>query len=110
MALTDPDTAAREAAAAVAVVQRAPDGGRNRPGPGTDLHDPAVGVVSHHDPAGIAGQTLGRSRGNARTVFKDRLAGLLGVREHLGVDVDDDLVALAGGAGIEPVVQRRLRE
>ena len=74
MALPDADTTAREAAAAVAVMQGAANGGRNRPGAGADLHDPTVGIVSYHDPASVAGQTLGRARGNARTVFEDRLA------------------------------------
>src|SRR5580765_7745559 len=50
---------------------------------------------------------LGRSRGNARAVLEDRLAWRLGVRQNLGVDVDDDLMALARGAGIDSVMEGR---
>ncbi len=53
---------------------------------------------------------LGRSRGNARAVLEDGLARRIGIRQDLGVDVDDHLVALARGAGIHPVMQCRLRE
>jgi hypothetical protein len=42
--------------------------------------------VPHHHAAGVAGQALGRSRGNARTVLEDRLAGLIRVCEDLGID------------------------
>ena len=42
--------------------------------------------------------------------FEDGLARLLWIGQHRGVDVDHHLVALAGGAGIEPVMQRRLRQ
>jgi hypothetical protein len=51
---------------------------------------------------------LRRFRGNARAAFEDGLAGLIGIRQHLSVDVDDDLIALARGARVEPVVQCRL--
>jgi hypothetical protein len=66
--------------------------------------------VPHHHPAGVAGQALGRSSWNAHPVLEDRLARLIGVRQHLGIDVDHDLVTLARGAGIEVVVQGGLRE
>jgi hypothetical protein len=38
------------------------------------------------------------------------LAGGVGVCQNLGVDVDHELVALSGGAGIELVMQRHLGE
>jgi len=44
------------------------------------------------------------------TPFEDRLARLRRVGQHLGIDVDHHLVALPRGAGIEAVVQGRLRE
>jgi len=66
--------------------------------------------VPHHHPARVARQALGRSRGNARAVLEDRLAGLIRVRQDLGVDVDHHLVALARGAGVDTVVEGRLRE
>jgi hypothetical protein len=43
-------------------------------------------------------------------VFKDGLARLIGVRQDLGIDVDHHLVALAGSAGIDTVIQRGLSE
>jgi hypothetical protein len=70
MALAEPDSAAREAAAAVAMVERPADRRGNRPGPGIDLHDPAVRAVSHHHSAGVAGQALGRSSWNACAVLE----------------------------------------
>jgi len=66
--------------------------------------------VSHDHAAGVARQALRRSSWNARAVLEDGLARLIGVRQDLRVDVDDHLVALARGAGVELVVQRRLRE
>ena len=36
------------------------------------------------------------------------MAGLIRVRQHRGVDVDHNLVPLAGGAGIEFVMEGRL--
>jgi hypothetical protein len=64
----------------------------------------------HHHAARIARKTLRRFRGNARTLFEDRLAGRLRVRQHRRIDVDDDLIALARGAGIDLVMERRLRQ
>ena len=66
--------------------------------------------MPHHHPARIARQTAGRSRGNAHAVLEDRLAGLIGVGQHRSIDVDHHLVALTGGAGIKPLVERRLRD
>jgi hypothetical protein len=110
MALDEPRAAAREAAAPVAMQERTPQRGRNRSGAGADLHDVAVLVVSHHHPARVAGQAPGRFRGNARAVLEDGLARLLRVGEDGGIDVDHDLIALGQWAGIDAVVQRRLRE
>jgi len=49
--------------------------------------------VSHHHPARVARQTLGRSSWNARAVLEDRLAGLIGVGEDLGVSKEIHPVA-----------------
>ena len=38
------------------------------------------------------------------------MAGLIRIRQNCGVDMDHHLVALARRAGIEPVVEGRLRE
>jgi hypothetical protein len=67
-------------------------------------------VMAHDYPAGVARQALGRFRGNARAAFEDRLPRLLPIGQHRGVDVDHHLVALPRRAGIEAVVQGRLRE
>jgi hypothetical protein len=110
MTLPEANSAAREATAAVAMVQRPTEGRRNRPRPGADFHHAPVGVVAHDHPAGVAGQALGRSSWNACPVLQDRLARLPGVRQDLGVHMDDDLVTLSRCAGIDPMVQGRLRQ
>ena len=88
----------------------APQRRGNRPRPGPDLHDAAVLVVPHHHAAGVARQAAGRFRGNARPALEDGLPGLVRVGQRGLVDVHHDLVPLARGARIEPVVQGRLRE
>jgi hypothetical protein len=70
MSLAEAYAAAREAAAPVAMMERAPQGRRDRPGSGSHFHDSPVLVVSHHDSAGIAGEAPRSFRGNARAVFK----------------------------------------
>ena len=64
----------------------------------------------HHHPARVASQPLRRFCRNARSVLHHRLAGRLGVVEHRRVHVNHHLVAFAGGAGIDAVVQRRFGE
>jgi hypothetical protein len=54
MALPERQPAAREAAALVAMVERAPQCGRNRPRPGPDLHGAPLLVVPHHHTARVA--------------------------------------------------------
>jgi len=110
MALTEAHSAAREAAAAVSVVERSPYRGRNRASPGRDFHHPPIPGVLHHHSARVARQAPRRFRGNVHAVLEHGLAGRVGVRQHGRVDVDHDLVALARGAGIDPVVKRRLGE
>src|SRR5437660_508177 len=110
MALPEADSAARETTAAVSVMQRAPERRRNRAGPGRHLDDSTVDTVLHHHTACVARQALRRFGGNAHAVLEDGLAGLIGVREYGGVDVDDHLIALARGTGIDPVMERGLGE
>ena len=43
-------------------------------------------------------------------VVKDGLAGLIGVRQHRGVDVHDNLIAFSRRAGINTVMESRFRE
>jgi hypothetical protein len=102
--------AAREAAAAVPVVQRPPQRRGNRPRAGSDLDDAPVFVVAHHHPARVARQASRRLRGNARPAREDGLPGLIGVGQHRRVDVDHHLVPLARPAGIQTVMQGGLRE
>jgi len=110
MPLAIAHAAAGETAAPVPMVERSPQGGGNRPGPGTDLQQAPGIVVAHHHLAGVARQAPGRFRGNARAVLHDRLTRLIRLGERLGVDVDHHLIALTRGAGIEPVMKGRLRE
>ena len=110
VAFRDADPTAREAAATIATLKRAPQRGRDRPSPGADLDEPAVGILSHHDTARIARDALRRFRGNARPVFEDGLARVVGVGEDPSVDVNDHLVPLARCAGVDPVMERRLSE
>jgi hypothetical protein len=56
MPLPDPHPAAREATASISVVQRPPQRGRNCPGAGTDLDQPARRIMTHHHPARVARQ------------------------------------------------------
>src|SRR5262245_41091735 len=108
MALAIAARAARKAAAPVSSAKRAVESGRNGPGARADLHDLTVVIMAHDHPTGVTGQALGRSRGNARALFEDGLAGRLGIGEHGSVDVNHHLVALAGGAGLDAVVKRAL--
>src|SRR5712664_2724672 len=89
MPLAEADAAPREAAAPVPMVERSPQGGGNRPGPGPDLQQAALGVVTHDCPARVARQALRRLRGNAHAVLEDRLPRLLRIGQYRGVDVED---------------------
>ena len=110
MALAEREAAAREAATFVAVVEHAPERGRNGPGTGADLFDPAIRSVPHHHPARVARQAPRRFRGNVCAVLEERLPRLIGIGEGRGIDVDDHLVSLSRSAGIDAVVEGRLRE
>jgi hypothetical protein len=103
MPLAEADTAAREAATPVPKVERSTQGGRNGSSPGTDLQQAPIVVVAHDYPTGVARQALGRFRGNARAVLEHGLARLIRIGQHLGIDVNHHLIALARGAGIEVV-------
>jgi hypothetical protein len=92
------------------VVERAPDRRRNRARPSADLDDLTLRVVQHDHPTRIAREALGRFCGNVRPAIEDGLARRLAIGQHRGVDVNDDLVALAWGARVEIVMERGLRE
>jgi hypothetical protein len=110
MSLAEWEPAAREATAAVSVVERAPQRRRNRPRSRPDLHDAPVRIVSHHHPGCVARQAPRRFRGNVCATLEDGLTRLIRVRQHRSIDVDHDLVSLCRRAGIHPVVEGRLRE
>ena len=48
--------------------------------------------------------------GRIHAVLEGRLPGVIGIGEHRRIDVHHDLIALAGRAGVEVVVQRGLGE
>ena len=64
-------------------------------------------LASHARRRDVSAETSGRMAFDASD---NGLARLSRLRQRLGVDVDHHLVALAGGAGIKPVVEGRLRE
>ena len=68
----------------------------------------ALGVVAHDHPRRVARQTPGRFRGNVDAVLNHRLAGGARVCQDGGIDVDDDVIALARSAGIDAAMEGRL--
>ena len=64
--------------------------------------------MPHQHATRVARQPAGRFRGNVVAVLQHRLSGLIRVREGGGIDVDDHLIPLARGPGIEVVVKGRL--
>src|SRR2546426_3766554 len=108
--LREADAAAGKATTSIAMIERPPQGGRNRPGPGPDFDRPPAFVMPHHHAAGIARQTARRFRGNAHTPLEDRNARPIRVGQRRSIDVDHDLVALTGGAGIVTMIEGCLGE
>ena len=108
MTLTERQSAAGEAATSVSMLERPAQCRRNSPRPRTDVRNSASWVVSLDDAARIARQALRRFCRNARAGFEDRLTWRVRVGEHLGIDVDDHLVALPRRTRINAVVERRL--
>jgi hypothetical protein len=110
MAFAEAYAAAREATALVSMLECPSYRRRNRAGPGADFDHTPLGVVTHDDPGGIAGQTLRRSGRNAHAALEHGLPRLVGVNQDGGSDVHHDLVTLSRGAGIDALVERGLRE
>src|SRR3989441_7275343 len=92
----------------VPMLEGPPERRRNGAGPGADLGHPAVRVVAHHDAGRVARQPPGRLCGNVGAVLEGGLSWGVGVGRHVGfgqdrgIDVDDDLVPLAGWPGSIP--------
>src|SRR5215470_6286387 len=108
MTLAERPATAGETAIFVAMVKPAPQRRWDRSRARAYLGDAALSVMPHHDTAGVAGQPLGRSGGNAGAAFEHRLARSVAIGQYLGLDVNDDLVPLARRAGIDAMMQRRL--
>jgi hypothetical protein len=109
--------ASGEPAAAVPLVERAPDRGRHGARAAPDIQHIAVRAVRHHDAARVARQSPRRFRGNANAIEHGKIAGLsVGVASALQcshIDVQHDLEAVSPGHGAatrlvarEPVAQR----
>jgi hypothetical protein len=94
----EPVGAPREAAPAVAFLQRAPDRHRNRAPRASDVEHGTGVVVGHDDAARIASQAAGRFRGKMDAAGEHRLAGFGVDAESFGVDVEHDLDATQAAA------------
>jgi len=110
VALDESDSAARESTTLIAMEERASQRGRNGSCSCADLYDVTVRVVAHHHASRIAGETLRRFRGNARSVVEHGLTCLIRIREYRRIDVHHDLIPVARGARFDPLVERRFRE
>ena len=62
----------------------------------------------HHHPTRVTSQALGRFCRNARAIFDDGLAGLIGILQDRGVDMDHHLVVLGRRARVDAMVERGL--
>jgi hypothetical protein len=65
--------------------------------------------VSHDHAACVAGKALRRFRRDAGAV-DNRLTERIRIGQYRRVDVNDDLISLSGRAGIQTLVERRLRD
>jgi hypothetical protein len=101
MALSERHSAARPAARRVASVESASYCGRNRSSLSAHVEGTSALVVLHFDDARIAGDAAGRFRGNAGARLENRLAVRRGILENALVDVDHDLVPIAGLAWVQ---------
>ena len=66
--------------------------------------------MPHHYPRRIAREAAGRFPRNADAILEHGLPRLIRVGQDRSIDVNHHLVTLARGAGIELLVQCRLRE
>jgi hypothetical protein len=100
MTVTPARRAARELAPRVAGRERPADRGGDRTGLAADIEHRAVRPVAHHDHECVARQPLRRFGGNVdRGVvqFHHRMAGMRRrFDERLSLDMDDDLIPVAG--------------
>jgi hypothetical protein len=75
------------------MLKGSPEGGRNCPGPGPDLQQAALSIVTHYHPARVAGQALGRVEGADQ--LEQARGGGVEVGGQLG-DLVAELVQLGG--------------
>jgi len=101
--------AAREATPVVPRLKRPPERRRDCPRAPADIERLAIPGVAQHHAGRVTGQAPGRFRGNADAVLERGLARLVRVGQHGGVHVGHHLVPLAPRAGIESLLEGRLR-
>ena len=93
----------------IARTQRAPQRRRNAAGLAGDVERLALRVLDDADDAAVTGEAPGRFDGQCRTVLQLATTRLVGV-QRLGVDVHDDLVALAAVQRGGPSFKETLRD
>ena len=93
--------AAWEAASASLSSECPPDGGRDGAGLAPDVEHGPVAGVGHDHSRGIAREAPRHLGGNADAVFQRCLPRRRIVSQAVCTHVDDDLIAVAGGAAIE---------
>ena len=79
----------------VPLLQGPPQRRRDRPRPRPHLRHATVSIMAHDYPAGVARESLRRFRGNVRAFLQHRLPRRR-FSQHFRINVDHDLVALAG--------------
>ena len=94
----------------VAGRKRSPDRGRYGPGLAPNVQNRAIPLVPHDDLGGITRDAARRFRGNVDAVLQRRLAALRVISQDILIDMDDDLIAVAGSTTIEVGRQRALGE
>jgi len=87
MPLADGYMASGEPAVSIPMPECPPESSGNRACPRSDLRGSPVGIVPHYYAVGVTGESLRRFSWNVRTILDDRLAGLIGVVQHRGMDV-----------------------
>ena len=89
--------AAREATARIAAAQGPADRRRDAAGSATDVQRAALVVLDDSHEARIAGQAAGGPGRQRRAVLDLAAARCVRLAQRLGIDMHDDLLALAAG-------------
>ena len=107
MCIAVASAAAGEAAPAVSCRQRPAEGRRYGAGLSPDIEHLTRSAVPHHDGRGVAGDPPRSLRGNVRAILQHRLTDRLVALQDPVVDMDDDLIPIAGGPTVEVCRQGR---